>query len=286
MKTREILRELEFNTGVFPRRAVEGAIANRQQITPELLRILREARQNVKKLVDQEDYLAHIYAMYLLAQFRESRAYPLIVDFFSMPGEVSLDLTGDLVTETLGRILASVCHGDVSLIKQLVEDENANEYVRDAALEALLVLVARGVKSREEVMTYYQSLFRGELIREPAHIWDGLVSCSVDLYPEEVLQDIKRAYDDGLVDEGFIGFESVEETLALGKEKTLENLKGDTRNRFIVDTIGEMEWWACFDAPKRRGEGSTKRKVGRNDPCPCGSGKKYKRCCGRPGGGS
>ena len=25
----------------------------------------------------------------------------------------------------------------------------------------------------------------------------------------------------------------------------------------------------------------TKLKVGRNDPCPCGSGKKFKRCCGR-----
>jgi preprotein translocase subunit SecA len=24
------------------------------------------------------------------------------------------------------------------------------------------------------------------------------------------------------------------------------------------------------------------KKVGRNDPCPCGSGKKYKNCCGRP----
>ena len=23
------------------------------------------------------------------------------------------------------------------------------------------------------------------------------------------------------------------------------------------------------------------KKVGRNDPCPCGSGKKYKRCCGK-----
>ena len=23
------------------------------------------------------------------------------------------------------------------------------------------------------------------------------------------------------------------------------------------------------------------RKVGRNDPCPCGSGKKYKQCCGK-----
>lgn len=25
----------------------------------------------------------------------------------------------------------------------------------------------------------------------------------------------------------------------------------------------------------------TEEKVGRNDPCPCGSGKKYKKCCGR-----
>jgi uncharacterized protein YecA (UPF0149 family) len=23
------------------------------------------------------------------------------------------------------------------------------------------------------------------------------------------------------------------------------------------------------------------KKIGRNDPCPCGSGKKYKNCCGR-----
>ena len=27
-----------------------------------------------------------------------------------------------------------------------------------------------------------------------------------------------------------------------------------------------------------RGEG---KDVGRNDPCPCGSGKKYKKCCGK-----
>ena len=25
----------------------------------------------------------------------------------------------------------------------------------------------------------------------------------------------------------------------------------------------------------------TQKKVGRNDPCPCGSGKKYKKCCGK-----
>ena len=30
--------------------------------------------------------------------------------------------------------------------------------------------------------------------------------------------------------------------------------------------------------PKRK---TAAQKVGRNDPCPCGSGKKYKKCCGR-----
>jgi uncharacterized protein len=38
--------------------------------------------------------------------------------------------------------------------------------------------------------------------------------------------------------------------------------------------------------PELRGGRSTYRrtvpKIGRNDPCPCGSGKKYKRCCGKP----
>jgi preprotein translocase subunit SecA len=28
------------------------------------------------------------------------------------------------------------------------------------------------------------------------------------------------------------------------------------------------------------------RKIGRNDPCPCGSGKKYKKCCLRTGNGA
>ena len=26
---------------------------------------------------------------------------------------------------------------------------------------------------------------------------------------------------------------------------------------------------------------TAKQKIGRNDPCPCGSGKKYKKCCGK-----
>ena len=38
------------------------------------------------------------------------------------------------------------------------------------------------------------------------------------------------------------------------------------------------------DAP-RTVRKTASQKVGRNDPCPCGSGKKYKKCCGRPSSG-
>ena len=35
--------------------------------------------------------------------------------------------------------------------------------------------------------------------------------------------------------------------------------------------------------PRRSREPVRVTKVGRNDPCPCGSGKKYKKCCGAEG---
>lgn len=37
---------------------------------------------------------------------------------------------------------------------------------------------------------------------------------------------------------------------------------------------------ASTNKAKGAGAGNIKKKVGRNDPCPCGSGKKYKKCCG------
>jgi SEC-C motif domain protein len=38
--------------------------------------------------------------------------------------------------------------------------------------------------------------------------------------------------------------------------------------------------WMYFDGEEKRPEPIRVQKVGRNDPCPCGSGKKYKKCCG------
>ncbi|WP_268768268.1 DUF1186 domain-containing protein [Mastigocoleus testarum] len=106
MEVKEILSELENNTGKFPREALERAIESKEAITPFLLDVLSECKDNLEDLFNKSDYFLHIYALFLLAQFREPKAYPLIIDFFSVPGELPLEVTGDVVTEGLGKILA------------------------------------------------------------------------------------------------------------------------------------------------------------------------------------
>jgi hypothetical protein len=273
-----ILKELEYNDGTFPRSALKEAIANRQEITPALLHIVKEAKENPQRLLNEERYMAHLYAIYLLAQFREKRAYPLIVDFFSIPGEITLHLTGSMVTEALCRILASVSDGDTSLMKSLVEDAHAHRYVRNAGLRGLVTLWAEGALSRDELMAYFQYLFQGGLEREHSYVWAGLVSCCTDLYPEEVLDDIEQAFNDHLVDEFVIGWDWVLKRMDLGSENVLDDTRRDRYYTYIGDTVKEMEWWACFDKPAQ--SQAVTGKVGRNKPCPCGSGKKFKWCCG------
>lgn len=142
-------------------------------------------------------------------------------------------------------------------------------------------------------MDYFASLFHGRLERDPSYIWSELVCCCTDLGPGEVYREIKQAYEEGLVGTMVIRLEEVEEAVRLGNGQALARLAKNPHYQVIHDAIKEMEWWACFQ-PK---EGRTKKrtqpqpglqgpprlappKVGRNDPCPCGSGKKYKKCCG------
>ena len=285
-----ILAQLERNDGRFPREAVCAAISCRDEIIPEFLRILERTVDNLEELAGDTDYFAPIYAMFLLAQFRENRAYPVLVRLFSVPGEAVMDLAGHVVTESLGRILASVSLGDMRGMAALVENRQANEYVRSAALRGMVTLVAAGEKTREEVMDYFASLFHGRLAREPDYVWYALARRSVDLYPGEVYREITQAFEEGLIEPFMFCQQDVEDAYALGREEALSRLPGNPDYRLITDTVTEMEWWACFpqnrtklrntreprlDFPTR----ATKPKVGRNDPCPCGSGKKYKKCC-------
>ena len=81
--------------------------------------------------------------------------------------------------------------------------------------------------------------------------------------------------------------EDTEVSLAFDKELLYKNMVGAGADWLY----GLPEWEAIFDEDKRKElyheqkiAGTVKRdgkKVYPNDPCPCGSGKKYKKCCGK-----
>ena len=80
--------------------------------------------------------------------------------------------------------------------------------------------------------------------------------------------------------------EDTEVSLAFDKELLYKNMV-DARADWLY---GLPAWEKIFSAEKRKelyleqkksGTIVKGKKIGRNDPCPCGSGKKYKYCCGR-----
>jgi len=92
---------------------------------------------------------------------------------------------------------------------------------------------------------------------------------------------------------------------SLVKKNPIEKMKEDTKvildydNELLyknmieakADWLYELEEWNDIITQERRDElykeqkkshtVVKEKKVGRNDPCPCGSGKKFKQCCGR-----
>ena len=80
--------------------------------------------------------------------------------------------------------------------------------------------------------------------------------------------------------------EETNDSLEYDKEKLYYNMVAAK-----ADWLYELPQWESLLSEERRKElyreqkqsGTVRKekKVGRNDPCPCGSGKKYKQCCGR-----
>ena len=75
-------------------------------------------------------------------------------------------------------------------------------------------------------------------------------------------------------------------SLAFDKEKLYKNMV-DAKAEWLYEL---PQWDEIFTKEKQKelyreqkASGTIRRekKIGRNDPCPCGSGKKYKQCCGR-----
>ena len=80
--------------------------------------------------------------------------------------------------------------------------------------------------------------------------------------------------------------EDTEVSLAFDKEKLYKNMV-DAKADWLYnlpqwnDIFTEEKRKELYMEQKKSGTIVKPHKIGRNDPCPCGSGKKYKFCCGR-----
>jgi hypothetical protein len=307
MEINAIIEKLRFFNGKFPQDAVEAAIAHGEEITPALLGILEDVADRGASVDETGDYIAPIFAMFLLAQFRETRAYPHVVKIALLPSDDLEALFGDFITGNLDSVLASVCGGDLEGIKSVIECETADEWARTAAIDSLVVMVGAGLLSRDLVIEYFAELYRGKIARTQRNetVWGLLVASTATLYPGELIEDIERVFADELTDGTVLTLEDVREDISKGKEAVLARLAKDPHHQLVNDTVKEYGQCACFleeedefdgpidprfdpydvvppefrdvSIPYRRAS----PKIGRNEPCFCGSGKKYKRCCGQ-----
>jgi hypothetical protein len=92
-------------------------------------------------------------------------------------------------------------------------------------------------------MAYFDRLF--DIFEpEPPMIWNGLASACARLWPQEVMDKIRHAYEEDYIESMCIGWEDIQAALADGKEASMRSLRD--RYRMISDVEKEIGGWACF----------------------------------------
>ena len=147
-----------------------------------------------------------------------------------------------------------------------------------------------GQKLWENYFTLEKGIYE-KLLANPSEIVEGTVQELADRY--EVPLSMMVGFLDGIND-------------SLKEANPIDEMEKDTKVKLDIDLEKlyynmvecKAEWlytlpqWNDILPEDKRKELYKKqknsgtihnenRKVGRNDPCPCGSGKKYKQCCGR-----
>jgi hypothetical protein len=307
----DIIAELDAEyTGKLPVQALREAQRRREEITPRLIDLLCNATAEVRAGKHQERS-SHLFALFLLAEFEAKEALPAILEAISLPDDGPFELFGDAITEDLRRVLATLAVDTPEVIDELIANESLNEYVRWAAAGSYLCWVRDGRLTREEAVEHLRCHLREAVANEDCLLAEGLVSELISYSPREALPEIREAFQHDLIDPLMVNMDDVELSIAEGQRRFQQEMSWH-RMSPVVDTVAELESWASFRGepePKRPAAPSefedewdddawdddggddepfaapttirnTDRRVGRNDPCPCGSGKKYKKCCG------
>jgi hypothetical protein len=290
MDPSQILAALNEREGL-PVEAIVAARAHRDAIVPLVLSdidrfvVSGESRMGADAL---------FVAFHLLGEWREKAAYRPLARFLRLPDEALAPVLGDAITVTVHRVMAAVFDGDPDPIYGIIHDSNADEFIRSRMVQTVAMLTLNGTLSRPQSTAFLRDCYDALEPRSDNYVWSGWLDALAWLGLAELEPLARQAFARGSIDPSWLTLKDFQRDLQYAvAHPDAPVLHPDGELTAFGDTIAELEHWSGFqpktesddleawspsplsDAPKR----NPFRDVGRNDPCPCGSGKKFKKCC-------
>ena len=280
-----------------PREAMQWALDHWDEAAPELLSVVERYTSGAER--SDEAARAVLFILHLAGEKKDTRVFSLLCRLAQDVGALEAAL-GDTTT-TFRQILISTYNGHLDTLKGLIEAAEADAFVRADALQVLAYLTATGRISREETEAYLLRLYNTMQPQQESFVWSGWVLAIGLLGLEALSGVVRQAFGRGLIEPMVMGYDDFRRDL----RRTLadpERMAGFEYDRIgpLEDAIGELSGWYAFsdaaqqDQARRTSSAGHGRLayadlpqpvvdpfkgVGRNDPCPCGSGKKFKKCC-------
>jgi hypothetical protein len=278
----------------FPYQALGMALIAQERLAPLWVAELEAFAQDHSLVTD--DCVLHLHLMVMLAACRDTRAFAPLLSLCSLSESESEEILGDFSTSVMARALAAVSGGSVQPLLDLADRQDVSVWLRGAALHALTVRAQEGESDRTETVRTLLAWAEAEVARldtglaDDAEVLNSVVIDLCELCCVEAEPAIRRWYEAGLISDDLRG-----DLSAIGSllRRDFDEVCRDARERgllYITDAATELQDWAMFhstdsdpgawyfDEPQTFVREAPK--VGRNDPCPCGSGKKFKKCCG------
>jgi Protein of unknown function (DUF1186)/SEC-C motif len=294
MNAEEILRELSHDEGL-PRKALKAASSQRSEMLPLFLNEIETCLASEPAAPAEATLLFFIF--HLLGEWREKAAYRPLTRLLRLPGHKVDAIFGDATTLTSHRVMAAVFDGDPQPLYDIILDPSADEFIRAGMCEAMTISTLCGDLDRDVAGRFLRDAFMNLRPQAQNYVWAGWQSAIAMLGISELKSLVKKAFNRGFIDRSVLDFEDFEQDLWQNLAHADEPWCPDNREYALFgDTIDELSGWYCFseqyhmDRERWRLEAETAyarslprenplKGIGRNDPCPCGSGKKFKRCC-------
>jgi hypothetical protein len=288
MDASQVLRELN-ETGGFPVEAIRAAQADRDAMVPVFLQCIDECLTSGGASSSRS---ALFFVFHLLGEWREKSAYRPLAKLLRLHEDAIDALLGGAVTETVHRVMAGVFDGDPEPLYEVIRDSNADQFIRSRMCQTLAMVARRGELSRDEAARFLGECYSQLEPQEDCFVWNGWLDAIVWLGLDDLKPLVQQALARDYVDFG-LAFEEFEEDLRHAVEHPdAEPLHPDGDLSLFGDTVAELSDWHCFK-PKSQARNKSLpsrpslydphsnpfHKIGRNDPCPCGSGRKFKKCC-------